>query len=119
MGPFSDGWTNTQVEAVLQHDDPKQVLYVPIVVGMNAPDCGREWAEEVCFRLASHPDWSIRANAMLGVAHIARTCRELNIEVASRVLICGLRDENAIVRSQAAEAVSDLQVFLGVRVSPE
>jgi hypothetical protein len=117
MGPFSDGWSNADVEAVLQRDDPDQVLYVPIVIGMNAPDCGREWAEEICFRLAAHPAPTVRANAMLGIGHIARTCRELNVEAASQVLVSGLRDADASVRNYAAEAVSDLQVFLGVRVS--
>jgi hypothetical protein len=82
MGPFRDGWTHENVLAVLAKDDPLEVLYAPIVVGMNAPDCGAAWAQGICQRLAEHPNTQVRANAILGLSHIARTCRALDLDLA-------------------------------------
>jgi len=82
MGPFSQGWTEADVEAVLVRGDPAELLYVPIVVGMNAPRCEQAWAERVCFELAGHPNFNVRGNALLGLGHIARTCRQLDLSRA-------------------------------------
>jgi len=78
MGLFADGWT----EVVLACGEPSELLFVPIVVGMNADQCEREWAEGICFQLARHPNFNVRGNAILGLGHIAHTCRALNTEAA-------------------------------------
>lgn len=116
MGPFKEGWTERDVEAVVAKGDPSELLYVPIVVGMNAADCEREWAEEICFKLANHPNFNVRGNAILGLGHIARTCRELNLERAIPVISHALADQDPFVRGHADDAASDLKVFLGVSV---
>jgi hypothetical protein len=114
MGPFADGWSREQVEQVIARDEPEEVLHAPIVVGMNAPDCGREWAESVCFRLARHEHFNVRGNAVLGLAHIARTCRALNTEIAIPLVSRALEDPHEYVRSHASSAVEDLEHYLGV-----
>jgi hypothetical protein len=116
MGPFADGWSKQEVEAVVARNDPADVLYVPIVVGMNAPDCGREWAEAICFELATHPHFNVRGNAILGLAHIARTCRALNTEKAVPLIAEAMLDLSEYVRGHAADAAADLQVFLGIAI---
>jgi len=35
MGPFFDGWTEADVDVILARGNPEELLYVPIVVGMN------------------------------------------------------------------------------------
>lgn len=112
MGPFEDGWSKEDVESVLRRGLPSELLFVPIVVGMAAPDCGAQWAEDVCLRLAGHPDERVRANALLGLGHVARTTRQLQVEAAAAAIRSGLRDDSALVRSQAEEAASDVRVFL-------
>src|SRR4051794_36558227 len=113
MGPFRDGWTEAEVEAVIARDDPAEVLYVPIVVSMDPPDY--TWAESVCLRLVSHPHPWVRGNAILGFGHLARTCGRLN-EAAVRPLIeAGFRDEET-VRAQAVNAADDVETYLGWRV---
>jgi len=52
----------------------------------------------------------------LGLGHIARTCRKLELEKAIPLISQALADENEFVRGQAHSAASDLQVFLGVLV---
>jgi len=35
--PFRDGWLQSDVEAVIVRDNPRELLYVPIVVSMHSP----------------------------------------------------------------------------------
>jgi hypothetical protein len=83
---------------------------------MNAADCERSWVESICFTLADHPDFNVRGNAILGLGHIARTCRELNLDRAVPVISRALGDPNPFVRSHADNAACDLQVYLGASV---
>jgi hypothetical protein len=116
MGPFADGWTEKDVETVLERADPNELLYVPIVVGMNAADCKREWVEDICLRLAKHEHFNVRGNAVLGLGHIARTCLALNTDVAVPVIAAALDDQHEYVRDHAESAAEDLEDFLGIVV---
>lgn len=116
MGPFAENWTIEEAEVVLACGEPGELLYVPIIAGMNAPDCGREWAESVCFRLAGHPDFNVRANAILGIAHISRTCGQLNTVVGIPIVADALNDSHSHVRSIAADVADDLKMYLGVNI---
>jgi HEAT repeat protein len=118
MGPFAPGWTEQDVEAALERADPQELLYVPILVGVNAADCERERAEDICLRLAEHPHFNVRGNAILGLGHIARTCRMLNTQAAVPAIASALRDEHEFVRGHARSAVEDLRMYLGA-VVPE
>ena len=114
MGPFAPGWTEADVEAVIAKGDPSELLYVPIVVGMNAADCDRSWAEEICYSLTGHEHFNVRGNAVLGLAHIARTCRCINVERAVPIVKAALEDESEFVRGHAVAAVEDFATYLGV-----
>lgn len=116
MGPFRDGWSRDDVEAVLRGSDPAQLLYVPIVVGLEAPACGPEWAEQTCVALASHGDATVRGNALLGIAHVARTCRELRSAASVRAVQSGLQDPEAYVRGHAQDARDDIEHYLKTRL---
>lgn len=113
MGPFREGWTTADIEAVIARDDPSEVLYAPIVVSLDPPEC--DWAEAVLVRLAAHPHPQVRANAILGFGHLARTCGRLNEAVVRPIIEQGLSDA-AAVRRHATDAASDIEVFLGWRV---
>jgi len=116
MGPFDAGWTEEDVDAVLRRNDPDELLYVPIVIGMNAASCEPGWAEGICLALAQHPHFNVRGNAILGLAHIARTCRALTLEHVVPVIAAALTDDNSYVKDHAYNAASDLHVYLGVIV---
>lgn len=118
MGPFEDGWTAADVEAVLARGDPSELLYVPIVLGLDALDVERTWVEGICFQLAEHPNFNVRGNAILGLGHVARTCRELNIAVSVPLISKALADPHEYVRGHASDAAADLLHFLKVRVPP-
>jgi hypothetical protein len=116
MGPFSAGWTESDVEAVLARGDKDELLYVPIVVGMNADACEPGWAEAICLRLVAHPHFNVRGNALLGLGHVARTCRTLNLGQVVPLVSAGLQDPDKFVRGQAEGAACELEMWLGVRV---
>lgn len=75
MNPFADGWEEAKVDAVLARGDPNELLHVPILISLDPPDCA--WSFEICKRLATHADARVRANAILGFGHLARTCGAL------------------------------------------
>ncbi|MBX9401687.1 HEAT repeat domain-containing protein [Lysobacter sp. BMK333-48F3] len=114
MGPFKDGWTKQDIEAAITRGLPDELAYVPILIGMDPPDCA--WAEAICVTLARHPDADVRANAVLGLGHLARTCGRLDLSVAVPTIAAALQDADPHVRGQADAAADDLSQYLGVAV---
>jgi len=117
MGPFADGWTIDDVAAVLARADPRELLYVPLVVSLNPPDCA--WSEAICVRLSAHADEQVRANAVLGFAHLARTCGSLDERTVRPIIERALRDPSTYVRGQADSAAADVNHFLGWQIARE
>ena len=111
MGPFRDGWTEADVEAVLANGEPQELLYVPIVVSLDPPDWA--WSQAICVRLAGHPDANVRGNAILGFAHLARVCGKLDEAVVRPLIESALRDDHPLVRGRASDAADDAAHFLG------
>ena len=111
LGPFRDGWTKSDVEAVIARGDPTELLYVPIMVSMDPPD--RIWSQQICVKLSSHPNANVRANAMLGFGHLSRVFRYLNRAVVQPIIEAALTDDDAYVRCQAATAAGDIEWFAG------
>lgn len=116
MGPFNEGWNEADVEAVIARGNPDELIYVPIVVGMNSDQCDLEWAENVCISLASHPHFNVRGNAVLAFGHIARTSGELSLEKITPIISQALNDSHEYVRGHANSAACDLQIYLNVLV---
>jgi hypothetical protein len=110
MGPFTDGWDETKVEAVLARGDPEELLYAPIVVSLDPPDCA--WSFNICRTLATHADPRVRGNAILGFGHLARTCGDLQRDVAP-LIEAALNDPEEYVRHHANDAAHDINHFLG------
>jgi HEAT repeat len=109
-------WDESDIEAILEKGDPQELLYVPILLGANATAFEQAWVERVCFKLASHPDWNVRGNALSGIGEIARTRRELDLERAIPLITAGFNDSHESVRQKAQGAACDLHIYLGVVV---
>ena len=60
IGLFKEGRTEADVRAVLARGEPSELLYVPIVLGLDAPDFECAWAE----RIASSLVGALRNNAI-------------------------------------------------------
>ncbi|HEX8274323.1 MAG TPA: hypothetical protein VF615_16925 [Longimicrobiaceae bacterium] len=111
MSPLRDGWEIVDVEAVIARGLPDELLHVPVAVSLDPPDCA--WAQEVCLRLAAHPHFNVRGNAVLGFGHLARTCGALEEARVRPIVEAALRDPHEYVRGQAEAAADDLAHFLG------
>ena len=108
--PFQDGWTMEEMEAAVQRNTPEELLYIPVWVSMDPPDCG--WAEDLCICLSSHPHFNVRGNAILGFGHLARTCRKLGRDVVQPIIEDALFDESEYVRDHAKAAAEDIAHYL-------
>ena len=111
MGPFQEGWGRSDVEAVILRADPAELLYVPIVISLDPPDC--MWASEICIQLSKHSESTVRGNAILGFGHLSRTCGELDREIIQPIIQAALNDLEQNVRDHANSAVDDTSHFLG------
>ena len=111
MRALRDGWTEADVEAVIAHGDPAELLHVPIAVSLAPP--GRVWAEQVCLRLARHPNGNVRGNAVLGFGHLARIFRALDRRAVQPVIEAGLQDPDSYVRGQSNAEADDVEWYLG------
>ena len=114
MGPFKEGWTEADVEAALARGIPDELLYIPIVVGMNSDSVDRVWAENMCLTLANHPHMQTRCNAMTGLGHIARVCGKLSLDRVLPAISVALADRNEEIRGYAEDAACDIHHYLGV-----
>ena len=111
MGPFKDGWTEKDVEDVIERGDPEELLYVPIVVSMDPPN--PDWSQQVCLRLVDHEHWNVRGNAILGFGHLSRTTGQLDKEVVLPLVMSALGDPHEYVRGHARDAADDIRNYLG------
>lgn len=99
---------------MIRRGDPHELLYIPIAVSMDPPDCA--WSERICVQLAGHHDFNVRGNAVLGFGHLARTCGYLAESVVRPIIEKALHDPHEYVRGQAVSATDDIEHFLGWRV---
>ena len=104
-------------EAAIVRDDPAELLYVPIAVSLYSDDL--DWAQRLCVRLAAHPHFNVRGNAILGFAHLARRFGRLDRAAVEPLVLNALADSDAYVRGHADAAVDDLRQFLGWHLTPE
>jgi len=113
--PFKDGWTIEEMEDAIKKNVPKELLYVPVWVTMDPPDC--DWAQNICIKLSSHENFNVRGNAILGFGHLARTCGKLNKESVEPIIEAALEDEHEYVRGHAQDAAGDIEHYLNWKVS--
>ena len=104
-------------EAAIVRNAPAELLYVPLQASMDADNC--TWAEDVCVRLAVHPDPNVRGNAVEGFSHLARRFGVLDRTRIEPLLRAALADSDPWVRAKAEDATRDIAHFLGWRPTGE
>lgn len=103
--------TMTEVEEALRKGNPCELLYVPLSAALYLEDSG--FAERMCCDLTAHSHFNVRANAFLGLAHIARIHGELEQKTVKPLILRGLADLHVFVRGHASDAKEDLEHYLG------
>ena len=95
-------------------NDPKELLLVAIGVGMYSDDL--DWSENFCLRLADHPHFNVRGNAVLSFGHLARRFKTLESPESVDAIRRGLADSDEYVRGQAESAADDVEWFAKLKV---
>src|SRR5690349_11616891 len=98
-------------DAAIVRNEPAELLYVPVAASLYSDDL--EWAQRLCARLARHPHFNVRGNAILGFAHLARRFGRLDRAAVEPLVLEALADSDSYVRDHADAAVDDLRHFLG------
>ena len=70
-----------------------------------------KFAQDLCIKLAANEDAAVRANAVLGLAYIARTKGILEKHLVKPVILKELR-ENIEYKWRIEDSISDINVFL-------
>ena len=73
------------------------------VIAVALHDRDFPYAEDLCLRLAIHPNLNVRGNALQAMGHLIRLHRRLDESRARPLISASLRDESEYVRSQAEE----------------
>jgi hypothetical protein len=103
--------TRDEVEAALARGDAAEMGVAVLSAALHCPD--HAWAESLCHRLASNPEPNVRGNALLGLGHIARIHRSLDLGRAAALIRAGLKDSDPFVRGQADSAADDVRHYVG------
>jgi hypothetical protein len=101
-------------EAALKRNDPAELLLVAIAVGLHSEELA--WSEEFCLRLARHPHFNVRGNAILSLGHLARRFKKLNRAESIETVRGGLADADEYVRGHADSAADDIESFAKLNV---
>ena len=102
--------SDEEIKRILREGTYEETVRLPLEVGMNHHDW--KFAQNVCLQLAEHEDEAVRANAVLGLAYIARTKGELSKHLVKPVIFRELRrSENFKWRIE--DAICDINLFLG------
>jgi len=103
-----------ELDAALDRDDAAALCEMVIAVTLLGDD--GELAMNLVRRLIIHENDAVRANAVLGVAHIARRFGWVAPDLLPNVREAAA-DPSFHVRGQAETASDDLKWFLGIDVS--
>jgi len=94
-------FTKTEMENAVADDDIEKLIYVPLFASLYYED--REFAEEICIKLAAHSNSNVRAMAIESFEHIARIDGKLNKNIVKPIIEKALKDEDEFVRGKAEE----------------
>jgi len=100
-----------EIEKAIIEDDIDVLILAALSASLDGDD--PEWAQDLCLRLAGHPHFNVRGNAILGFAHIARINDELDELRVKPIIEKALNDADPYVSGQADGAIMDIEHFLG------
>ena len=103
-------FNKSEMEKALAENDIDKLIYVPLFASLYFED--RDFAEEICIRLAAHPHNNVRAMAIESFEHIARIDGKLNKQVTKPIIEKALNDEDEFVSQKAEDTKDGIKHFL-------
>jgi len=102
-------YTDQEIKGILERKELEELIYLPLSVGLYH----HNWkvAQDICLKLAKHENSNVRANAIFGLAHIARTKGHLDKRLVKPIILKELRT-NKEYRGILLNAISDINFFL-------
>jgi|ERR1041384_1522072 hypothetical protein len=86
------------------------------VLAVALHDDNLDFAQDFCLRASAAPDPLVRANAVLGLGHLARRFGRLDQNKVEPIVASALLDDDPYIRGQAEAAADDIQHFTRWRV---
>jgi hypothetical protein len=106
-------YSREQAERAFQSGDLDAICHALVGVAFHDPD--RQWVQDQCVRLSTHPSSDVRGLVATCFGHLARIHRSLDWAVVEPVLACLSADADPEVRGRVDDARSDFEMFLGRR----
>jgi hypothetical protein len=103
-------FSRAEMEKAILENDIEQLIYVPLFASMYYED--RNFAEQICLKLANHPNSNVRGLAIEGFGHIARIDGVLDKEIIKPLIEQALMESDEFVRMKAMDTKDDLIHFL-------
>ena len=97
---------------LLNSNDLDTLKLLPLAVGDQCPDSEKSFAQSLCLRLTESEDEETRANAILGLAYIARRHRWLEKRLVKPNILRELRN-NKEFNWRVVDAIEDINQYLG------
>lgn len=102
-------YTDQEIKETLSREKPEELLYLGLSVGMYHHNW--RYAQEICLKLVEHENANVRANAILGLGHIARTKGQLDKRLVKPIILRELRS-NKEHKGTIIDAITDINFFL-------
>lgn len=106
-------FSNEKINEILNRNIIDELITLPLSVG----EYHKNWkfSQDLCVRLSKHENSAIRANAVLGLAYIARTKGTLEKHIVKPVVLNELR-ENIEFKWRIIDAISDINQLIGTKI---
>lgn len=101
--------SDKEILELIKKNDINEVMLLPLSVGEYHPNW--KYAQDICVKLSEYPDERVRANAILGLAYVARTKRKLEKYIVKPVLLKALQD-NKEYEWRIIDAINDINIFM-------
>jgi len=106
-----------EIDLALAEDDRETLLFAGISAAHHDPDW--KYAQNLCIRLYEHPNKTVRGNAILGLATIAKKQGSLDLITTEPILLRALRDPEGEVRMRAEDTIKEINAALNWDISKE
>ncbi len=101
-----------QALGILEQGEVDELMRLPLAVGLQCSKSDKEFAQELCLKLADNDCSAVRANAILGLAYIAIKHKWLDKRIVKPYIIRELRTNDGF-NWRIVDAVEDINDSLG------
>ena len=110
--PLTEINSRQDANFIFENGNFEDLMLLSLSIGMQCPESEKHFAQELCIRLAGNTNAAIRANAITGLAYIARKHKWLNKRIVKPYILRELR-ENIEFKEQIKDSIKKINLYLG------